>query len=522
MDQSVARSVSPFSDGSPLSEDRQTPSTSMQKRRTKRASHPTRVSSSVGTVSKRELKALQDVGTVLKGPRLRHSQSKPIVQTNTSPARAKGKQKSSSPSKKELPKIVTSTRVRALRSNSQASSAVSKQRSPTSTADHGDGSDESSRDEIDLLERVNEERREREEDDMNGSEHSDLHPRNKRKRVPRISMPGDDEDYLPDDVERSLKKRKVEAKEHDLDHSLDAIDLASALEMAETIAADARPAKKSKPKKKKKGKQTLAEEPVEAASSPEDSNDHASEFVPSPKDEKAPESLLGVPELEAEAYDQLSPAAQTRFRRLDPGLRAYVPPEDESESEEEEVSQAALIRDLETLVDDVDASKKGAAGTQPAETAPEAESKAKPKKAKRSGGGGGRKSKKEKATLSMTGAVVANSDHVPSEDRKNRDVDVEMEVEEGEEYGGSAVPLLRRDDDDVDNEGDDAERSASATGQRPLLPSQTQVTTGAVANSTSTSGWGNPFNWWRTSTSTPTPSGGGRGASPASDKMDTD
>lgn len=517
MGHSFAHSSTPFSDGSSLSEDDgEEPSVSKQLRRAKRKSHPSRSTSSVKHVGMRELKALQDTGTAAAGSRLRRTLSKPAIQTTSKgPTSIKGKQKSSPSSKKGLSNIVTSPRVRSLRSNSQVSSAVSKRRSPGSTVDHEDDSDESSRDEIDLLERVNEEAQERDDSSTKGSELGDRHPLHKRKRVARISMPGDDEDYLPDDMERSIKKRKVEAKEHDLDHSLDTIDLASALETAESIDP-AQHAKKPKKSKAKKPKRVLPEEPVEADSSSEDLSDQASEFVPSPviekvakspSDTKEPDEVLG-PALDAEAYNRLSPAAQAKFRRLNPESRAYKPTESESESSdsEAEVTQEQLARDLKGIVDVDISDERSVKGSGSQSSKQEPGLKPKPTKTKRSGGGG-RKSKKAKPAVVVAGDGMA-ADGLPVVEKVDDAVeelggrDVEMEVEENSNDAGFVPTVV-------------VEPAAAESAPMESITS---------AGATITSTWGNPLSWWRKSPSPNVAAGtsSGRNASPASDKMDTD
>ena len=290
-------------------------------------------------VGKRELKALQE-GTPLvdSGRSRRKPSSKPAVQSTKGSTRSKGKQKTSPVTKKEPPRIATSTRVRVLRSGSMASSPVSKPTSPTSVVEHEENPSESSRDELNLLEEADEEDREKELDDVE-SQHGGAHPKKKRKRIPKMSMPGDDEDYLPDEVERSLKKRKLEAKEHDLDHSLDAIDLGQVLEMVESnTPAKIRKGKKAKRPKKKK-KEALPEEPLGSQGSSSDSTDKGSQFRPSPDMEGASEGGDTDAEMDGEAFRRLSPATQARSHRLNADSRAYKP---SGESESESDSQDTL------------------------------------------------------------------------------------------------------------------------------------------------------------------------------------
>ncbi|KIM30673.1 hypothetical protein M408DRAFT_328201 [Serendipita vermifera MAFF 305830] len=501
-----ARSSSPFSSGSPLSEDSAELSVPKRKKKPKHTSHQGHASSSVKAVGKRELRALQDTSGLAESPRQKRTVSKSTIHSSQGHSPAKGRQTSSSPSKKAPPKIVTTGRLRSLRSSSQPSSAISKQMSPTSTV----GVSESSRDEIDFLGQVDEETQEHREDSTKGSEHGDRHPKNKRKRVARISMPGDDEDYLPDDVERSIKKRKKDAKQHDLDESLDTIDLASALGVAETTSPDAHQAAAAKPKKakgKKKQKQVLAEDHLESKSLSGESSDRGSDFVPSPDIEKATKKLRR--ELDTETVQSLSPATQAKFKPLNPDSRAYRPTESESsDSEEEDVTRADLIADVKGVVENWEelAAAQGEKETDGApSTAPKSATKSKAKSAKKIKG---RPKSSKHASLTVAGDVAAAAaagsapDMETKEERSPDDVrsrSMEMEVDKVGD-GAGFVPAI-------------VVEPAHSTSTQPLPPHDQSGASESI--------WKNPLGWLR-SKSPNVVSSSGRTASPASDKMDTD
>jgi hypothetical protein len=290
------------------------------------------------------------------------------------------------------------------------------------------------------LEEADEEEREREHEDA-GSEHGDEHPKRKRKRHPRVSMPGDDEDYLPEDTERSLKKRKLEFKDHDLDESLDTIDLASNLAVAEEKPSPIVARGKTQKKKKKKT-QTLPDEPLEAESPSGESSDRGSDFKPYPEAGLTPEEPKEVTEMDAEAFLRLSPAAQARFRRLNPDSRAYKPSrESDSESDDDvEVSRRDLVADLKDIVEGLDepakvGRKEGGSETgMPLEEEGDAAVPKKKEKRKRSGAKNSKKIDPVTTAASQSGGdggmilPPKKPSDLPTVEEESRDNDVDMQL----------------------------------------------------------------------------------------------
>lgn len=189
----------------------------------------------------RELKALELDPLTLDMPRARRTRStqpSPVVSSAlpTSKGKRVAKRSASSPITPTVAPKRTKHNLRSqptLSSTSKASSpalshVASKAGEIEGSVDH-DGDDES-----------------RDERAHTPSTTSRKRVKVKRKRIARGSLTGDDEDYLPEEAERSIKKRKVAAQEQDLDHSLEVVDLGSVLEHAEADTAHKKPSKSKK------------------------------------------------------------------------------------------------------------------------------------------------------------------------------------------------------------------------------------------------------------------------------------
>jgi hypothetical protein len=176
----------------------------------------------------RELQRLQgDAGTtVLDGPRLRRTTSSKSGGTPAANAsmRGRGGGAAKQPSPRKMasapgismpPPSDVPQRNRVLRSGSRASSVASDQSfhkpSSRSSLDHLSSPIETKL------------------DTTLGTEASsvgDAPPSKKRKRRPRTSMPGDEEDYVPIDIEQAHKKRRTEIHDTiEADSSLAGVDL---------------------------------------------------------------------------------------------------------------------------------------------------------------------------------------------------------------------------------------------------------------------------------------------------------
>lgn len=300
---------------------------------------------------------------------------------------------------------------RGLRSTSRDPSVISKQESPVPSAGKAASESDGDKDELDILA----EEDEHDTDAESTSPHKGSHPKKKRKRVARASIAGDDEDYVPEEQERSLKKRKLEAKETDLDHSLDTVELGSALEAAEGNVSvipnpksndapedsSSKPAAKEKKKtKSKKRKQSveLLDATVDIESSESDSGDEGSDFRPSPSPAAVDEAVEGevAEEVELTAADDDDPLRRPALtsmsssklsRKLNPDSRGYIPPdESDSDSDDEVVDIDEIRKDAETIKDTIPesdpTSEKPAADTAVAD----AEGKKKQKRKRAAGG----------------------------------------------------------------------------------------------------------------------------------------
>jgi hypothetical protein len=171
----------------------------------------------------------------------------------------------------------------------------------------------------------------------------------KRKRATKVSTVGDDADYIPEEVGRSIKKRKLEAHTHDLDHSLDDVDLGTSLEVAEENVS--------------KDVEGITSEEEEESSEDETSSE-GSVFEPSPSPEpkeKRQEKGLQQDRTLSVDRDSAEPSSATRKhasrlnRKLDPDARGYIPSpdSDESDTDGEEIPLAEILQDVRGVVKDL-------------------------------------------------------------------------------------------------------------------------------------------------------------------------
>lgn len=374
------RSSSSFDDSS-LSDLSKGPSVISPKRGKRKRIGP-RLTTHVGS---RELHALQDGAVQVHGPRHRKkasAQSSPTIST-TGPNR-KGR-KGSPVMKSTMP---APSRRRGLRKSPQLS--VAKEGSPVSSTDKAATITDEERDELDILAEVNE------EDDHDGRSTVGSSPyrggKGKRKRHARASKAGDDADYLPEEEERSVKKRKLDTKE--MGPSLETADLSGLFDTPEADkVAELSKVVKEKRKNKKKGKAELLDA-MDAESSGSPSSDDDSDFRPSPEPE--PKSLNeGTDRNPDETTTQMPtptrPNSKTghyrTLHKLDLASRAYVPPvESDSDTDDEPVIYADLLKDVEGVVEGIAERNKG--------LQPEAAGEEKGKKKKKSTGSSGKRSKK--------------------------------------------------------------------------------------------------------------------------------
>ncbi|CAG7855080.1 SubName: Full=Uncharacterized protein {ECO:0000313/EMBL:CCA71516.1} [Serendipita indica DSM 11827] len=172
---------------------------------------------------------------------------------------------------------------------------------------------------------------------------------------------GDDEDYLPEEAERSIKKRKVAAQEQDLDHSLEVVDLGSVLEHAEADTAQ-----KSLPNRKRERRNF--EENLSVTSTTR-SESEGSDFEPDAQRdeeenssaEETVEDHAQLPDRSGEADSQATdqnPADShpkrkhlPRGHRIPNDLRVYKPDGGESPDEYLPETEIAYLMDVRGIAE---------------------------------------------------------------------------------------------------------------------------------------------------------------------------
>lgn len=434
----MPRSLSPFDGDSPLSDTDSDQPGSVDRKTLKRKRGPPRLASHV---SPRELKALQEGAIHIDSPRTRRKPSTQEV-TIKGTRKKKGKSKTSPVTRTAAPMPSRPSR-RGLRSSSQDPSVVSKQESRAASLEKAASVSDGDRDELDILAEEEENKTTEDYEAEDASPHRAGHPKKKRKRVARASKTGEDEDYLPEDQERSIKKRKLEAKEADLDHSLDTVDLGAALETAEgdvsaisnpqydAVADDALPPAKKPKSKKRKQSVELLDATVDMESSESDLGDEGSDFRPSPEPENTAKVAEGAEEQEADpiSEDPLLPHLSSKHskisRKLNPDSRGYIPPaESDSDSDGEVIKYADLLKDVEGIMDGV--AERNSHLTLPENglnTVVDDAEKGKTKK-KRSGGGGSTGRKSKKGGSSSIGRASGQVGSMKTESLNGMDVDL--------------------------------------------------------------------------------------------------
>ncbi|KAG8863671.1 hypothetical protein FRC20_010586 [Serendipita sp. 405] len=322
----------------------------------------------------RELKALQGADLALDLPpyrATRSAQSSPVV-PSFSPIKVKGKGKSSPLVGSSAPKPARKTSSRTT-SHSVSSRKLTKRSSKSPSKEASDDLEK----EPAALETVEEE--DSEEDEVSGKQSSN---RTKRRRKARLSlMEGDDEDYLPEETERSLKKRRIEAHELDVEKSLDDVDLGTVLETAEAGAGAGGAQQRaegvsSKTNRKRARSETPSGHSEESSTSTSSvsSDDGGSEFRPSvagdDKDEEAArdgEDQSQTTE-EAEGDGENGQANGKQLKKQARGFklgldgRLYKPSResDEEDDDEEEPKYGEGLQTYQDLLEDVQGIAEGA------------------------------------------------------------------------------------------------------------------------------------------------------------------
>ena len=307
-------------------------------------------------MSSRELKALERDSLTLDMPRVRRTRSaQPSPAISSTLPTAKGRRAPIRNTSSPITPTVAPNRTKHGLRSQHATSSTSKASSPAvsrsaSKADDGYGSFD------------------RESDDESHDGHSlstasRRRSKGKRKRVARASLTGDDEDFLPEEAERSIKKRKVSAQERDLDHSLDTVDLGSVLEHAEAEAAAEKPSAS-----KKKRTVELRGESLSVVSD-SGSESEGSDFDPEARrdpDESSSgeEAAVDNAQSSAHAGDPEGQGAsqppsgssprrkhQARGRKIPDALRVYKPEEAESADEYAPKTEIAYLLDVRGIAE---------------------------------------------------------------------------------------------------------------------------------------------------------------------------
>ena len=178
-------------------------------------------------------------------------------------------------------------------------------------------------------------------------------PTKKRKRRLSVSMPGDNEDYVPEEVEQTHKRRKTEIHEAiEADSSLVGIDLGEALAVAGAtpdLKAKGAVEDEGSPHKRINASPSTLQAHRAAKGSAEDDNRHRSTAQLNDGHSDSDSTPLptgdgGIKTREASSPSKHAP--KRRLKPIDPQHNSYNPltDSDESESEEESASRHESVR----------------------------------------------------------------------------------------------------------------------------------------------------------------------------------
>lgn len=314
----------------------------------------TRETSSSNGLS-RELQRLQDgAGTiVLDGPRLRRTTSSKSGGAPAANASVRGGGgrggvvKQVSPRKRAITPVTSMPppsdvpkRNRVLRSNSRASSVASDQsvQKPPSVSSSLDCRSSPLEPKLDTTLGT---------EAISGAGNTST--TKKRKRRPRASMPGDEEDYVPGEVEQTHKKRKIEKYDTtEADSSPAGVGLGEVLVVAEgtpNLKAKRTIDDERSPRKSIDASTLRAHKAVEGGA-----EDGERQLSVTQSDESYTDSdLTPIPSGDdgVETCEASSPSKRVRKRRskpVDPQHTSYNTPTDSKESETESASRRETVR----------------------------------------------------------------------------------------------------------------------------------------------------------------------------------